>query len=106
MLKIAGQYVQPAEIEQALAGEPLVAEAVCVPVADRDGFDRLALFVTARGDASAAIAAARRACEAKLPRFKRPKWVLSIAEIPRTATGKVQRFRLKELLAREAGGSG
>ncbi|HEX5612936.1 MAG TPA: AMP-binding protein [Burkholderiales bacterium] len=106
MLKIAGQYVQPGEIEQALAAEPLVAEAVCVPVLDGDGFDRLALFVTARGDAAAAIAAAERACEAKLPRFKRPKWVLSVPEIPRTATGKVQRFRLKEILARELGGAG
>lgn len=104
MLKIAGQYVRPGEIEQALADEPLVAEAVCVPVLDGEGFDRLALFVTVRGDAAAAIAAAERACEAKLARFKRPKWVLSVPEIPRTATGKVQRFRLKEILARELGG--
>jgi len=106
MLKVAGQYVQPAEIEQALAGEPLVAEAACVPVLDADGFDRLALFVTPRGDSAAAIAAAERACEARLPRFKRPKWVRSVAEIPRTATGKVQRFLLKEIIARELGGKG
>jgi benzoate-CoA ligase len=72
-----------------------------VPVVDADGFDRLALFVAARGDPGAAIRAAEHACEMKLPRIKRPKWVRSIAEIPRTATGKVQRFRLRELLARE-----
>ena len=106
LLKVAGQYVQPAEIEQALAGEPLIGEVACVPVLDADGFDRLALFVTARGDVAAAIAAARQSCEAKLPRFKRPKWVLSVPEIPRTATGKVQRFRLKELMARELGTKG
>jgi 3-hydroxybenzoate/4-hydroxybenzoate---CoA ligase len=106
MLKIAGQYVQPAEIEQAVSGEPLIAEAACVPVVDADGFDRLALFVAAQEDPLAAIEAAQRACEAKLPRFKRPKWVRSIPEIPRTATGKIQRFRLRELIARELSAKG
>ena len=106
MLKIAGQYVQPGEIEQAVSGEPLIAEAACVPVMDADGFDRLVLFVTAQGDPAAAIEAAERACEAKLPRFKRPKWVRNVAEIPRTATGKVQRFRLRELIARELSAKG
>ena len=106
MLKIAGQYVQPGEIEQAVSGEPLIAEAACVPVIDADGFDRLALFVAAQGDSEAAIAAAERACEAKLPRFKRPKWVRSVTEIPRTATGKIQRFRLRELIARELSAKG
>ena len=106
LLKIAGQYVQPAEIEQAVAGEPLIAEAACVRVVDIDGFDRLALFVAAHGDPAAALEAAQRACEARLPRFKRPKWVRGVAEIPRTATGKVQRYRLSELLARELSGKG
>ena len=106
MVKIAGQYVQPGEVEEALAGEPLIGEAACVPVVDADGFDRLALFVAPRGEPAAAIAAAERACEAKLPRFKRPKWVRSVAEIPRTATGKVQRFRLREILQRELGSKG
>jgi benzoate-CoA ligase len=106
LLKIAGQYVLPGEIEQAVAGEPLIAEAACVRVVDTDGFDRLALFVAARGDSAAALEAAQRACEARLPRFKRPKWVRGVAEIPRTATGKVQRYRLSEMLARELSGKG
>jgi len=89
-----------------LAGEPLIGEAACVPVVDADGFDRLALFVAPRGEPAEAIAAAERACEAKLPRFKRPKWVRSIAEMPRTATGKVQRFKLREILQRELGSKG
>ena len=106
MLKIAGQYVQPGEIEHAVSGEPLIAEAACVPVVDADGFDRVVLFVAAKGNPAAAVQAAERACEAKLPRFKRPKWVRSIAEIPRTATGKVQRYRLRELIARELSAKG
>ena len=77
-----------------------------MPVVDADGFDRLVLFVAAQGDTAAAIEAAERACETKLPRFKRPKWVRSVAEIPRTATGKIQRYRLRELMARELSAKG
>jgi acyl-coenzyme A synthetase/AMP-(fatty) acid ligase len=36
-----------------------------------------------------------------LPRHKRPKWVRAVTELPRTATGKIQRFRLREILERE-----
>jgi acyl-coenzyme A synthetase/AMP-(fatty) acid ligase len=70
-------------------------------VTDGEGSERLALFVTAQGDAAQALAAAGRACEEKLPRFKRPKWIRGVAELPRTATGKIQRFKLRELLERE-----
>ena len=104
LLKVAGQWVQPGELEEAVLGLPSVAEAACVAVADSDGFERLALFVAARGvDAQTALAAAAAACEQKLPRHKRPKWILPVAELPRTATGKVQRFKLRELLAQEHG---
>jgi 4-hydroxybenzoate-CoA ligase len=73
-----------------------------VPVVDADGLERLALFVTARGaDPAAAQRAALEACERLLPRHKRPKWVRAVDELPRTATGKVQRFKLREILERE-----
>ena len=102
LVKVAGQWVQPGELEEAVQGLDSVAEAACVPVPDDDGFERLALFVAARGpDAQAAVAAAAAACEQKLPRHKRPKWILPVAELPRTATGKVQRFKLRELLERQ-----
>lgn len=104
LLKVAGQWVQPGELEEAVLGLPSVAEAACVAVPDHDGFERLALFVATRGvDAQTALAAAAAACEEKLPRHKRPKWILPVAELPRTATGKIQRFKLRELLAREHG---
>lgn len=102
LLKVAGQWVQPGELEEAVLGLASVAEAACVAAPDDDGFERLALFVAARGaDAPAALAAAAAACEQKLPRHKRPKWILPVAELPRTATGKVQRYKLRELLAQE-----
>ncbi len=99
LVKVAGQWVQPGDLEEAVLGLPAIAEAACVPVADVDGFERLALFVAPRGaDGQAAVAAAAAACEARLPRHQRPKWILPVAELPRTATGKVQRFKLRELL--------
>jgi benzoate-CoA ligase len=101
LLKIAGQWVQPGELEAVAAQQAAVAEAACVPVADADGLERLALFVTARNDPAAAQRAAQEACERLLPRHKRPKWVRAVDELPRTATGKVQRFKLREILARE-----
>jgi 3-hydroxybenzoate/4-hydroxybenzoate---CoA ligase len=104
LVKVAGQWVQPGELEELAGREAAVAEAACVPVVDADGLERLALFVTARDDAAEARRAAAEACERLLPRYKRPKWVRSVAELPRTATGKVQRYKLRELLERELAG--
>jgi benzoate-CoA ligase len=101
MVKVAGQWVQPGELEEAALAETSVAEAACVPVPDQDGLERLALFVAARGDEGEAARAAAEACERSLPRHKRPKWVRAVAELPRTATGKVQRYKLREILERE-----
>jgi benzoate-CoA ligase len=102
LMKVAGQWVQPSELEEAVNGLPAVAEAACVAVADAEGAERLALFVAARGvDAQSAVAAAAQACEQKLPRHKRPKWIVPVPELPRTATGKVQRFKLRELMLQQ-----
>jgi benzoate-CoA ligase len=103
LVKIAGQWVQPEELEEAVADQPAIAEVACVTVTDAEGFERLALFIASRGDAAQARAAAEQACARKLPRFKQPKWIRNVAELPRTATGKVQRFKLRELIERELG---
>lgn len=104
LVKVAGQWVQPAELEEIAGLQAAISEAACVPVPDSDGLERLALFVTTNGDAAAAQRAAIEACERLLPRHKRPKWVRAIGELPRTATGKVQRFKLREILERELSG--
>jgi acyl-coenzyme A synthetase/AMP-(fatty) acid ligase len=106
LVKIAGQWVHPAEIEEAVTPLGEVAEAVCVTAPDADGLDRLALFITARGDAGEAVRAATAACEEALPRHRRPKWIRAVPELPRTATGKVQRFKLRELLSGTAADRG
>ena len=102
LVKVAGQWVWPAELEEAALGAAAVAEAVCVPVPDGEGLQRLALFVTGKENAAHAAASA---CE-RLPRHKRPKWIRAVSELPRTATGKVQRFKLREILELELGGKG
>jgi acyl-coenzyme A synthetase/AMP-(fatty) acid ligase len=79
-----------------------VREAACVVVPDRDGFDRLALFVVPRDAPGAAATAAERRAAA-LPRHSRPKWIREVTELPRTATGKIQRFRLRAQLSAELG---
>ena len=99
LVKVAGQWVWPAELEEAALAAAAVAEAACVPVSDGEGLQRLALFVTARG-AEDPVHAAAGACE-RLPRHKRPKWIRTVAELPRTASGKVQRYKLREILERE-----
>jgi acyl-coenzyme A synthetase/AMP-(fatty) acid ligase len=98
LYKIAGQWVKPAELEEAVLADSRIREVACVVVPDADGFDRLALFVVGAEDGVAEIAAARLDA---LPRHARPKWVRAVAELPRTATGKVQRFRLREQLVAE-----
>lgn len=104
-IKVAGQWVQPGELEEVVLGSEAILEAACVPVVDADGFERLALFVAPRGDAATATGVAASACEEKLPRHKRPKWIRPVAELPRTATGKIQRFKLREMLEREIRGN-
>jgi len=100
LLRIAGQWVKPAEVEEAVLADQGLREAACVVVPDRDGFDRLALFVvSARPGEGKAIAETR--CEQDLPQYSRPKWICEVGELPRTPTGKVQRFRLRELLLAE-----
>lgn len=101
LLKVAGQWVKPAEIEQAASAVPGVTDVACVPFADANGLERVALFVCASGNAVAAADAVQQACERQLARHERPKLIRVLPELPRTATGKIQRFRLRELLARD-----
>jgi benzoate-CoA ligase len=103
LYKIAGQWVKPAELEEAVLADSRIREAACVVVPDADGFDRLALFVVGAEDGVAEIAAARLDA---LPRHARPKWVRAVPELPRTATGKVQRFRLRDQLVAELQSAG
>ncbi len=99
LYKVAGQWVKPAAVEEVVLGDAAIRDAACVVVEDSDGFERLALFVVPGAQGDDAIAAAQSRCDAQLPHHARPKWIRIIDDLPRTATGKVQRFRLREAFA-------
>jgi len=69
-------------------------------VPDADGFERLALYVVPSG-ADTNLDEVEAHARAGLPQHSWPKWVRTVDELPRTPTGKVQRFRLKEMLQAE-----
>ncbi len=103
LLKVAGQWVKPTEVEEAALADARIREAACVVVPDLDGYDRLALFVAGNGAAQGELAAIAAAKVAHLPRHSQPKWIREAAALPRTGTGKVQRFLLRDSLVAELG---
>jgi benzoate-CoA ligase len=99
MLKISGQWVSPAEIEDAVLAHGGVKDACAVGWPDADGLPRVALFVVPPQPNANEVALAenvRAALKAHLSPYKIPKWIKPVPEIPRTATGKAQRFVLRQ----------
>ncbi|HEV2303396.1 MAG TPA: benzoate-CoA ligase family protein [Stellaceae bacterium] len=99
MLKVSGQYVSPAEVEAVLLEHEGVLEAAIVGAADADGLVKAKAFVVPRpGTAGGTALAGAVIAHAKerLPAFKCPRWVEFLDELPKTATGKIQRFKLRE----------
>jgi benzoate-CoA ligase len=107
MLKVSGMYVSPAEVEAALIAHQSVLEAAVVGAPDQDGLIKPKAFVVAKPGARADDELARalqRHAETELAPFKCPRWIAFLDELPKTATGKIQRFKLRE--ARSDQGSG
>lgn len=99
MLKISGQWASPAEIEDLVLQLPGVADAAVVGVENAEGLMRLVLYAVPSnpGERPEAIAAALQdGLRDKLSVYKIPRDVRVVGEIPRTATGKVQRFKLRD----------
>jgi benzoate-CoA ligase family protein len=99
VLKVGGIWVSPTEVETRLLEHPAVAEAVVVGVPDADGLDKPVAYVVPRPGMSVDQEAIIAFCRAGLASFKRPRLVVEVDELPRTATGKIQRFRLRALAA-------
>ncbi len=96
LLKAGGIWVSPAEVEERLLQHPDVAEAAVVGVADSNELDKPVAFVVARPGAQLDGDQLVGWCREGLAAFKRPRAVVVVSELPKTATGKVQRFRLRE----------
>ncbi len=100
MLKVSGQYVSPFEVEGALQQHPAVLEAAVVGVDDESGLTRAKAYVVLKSDqtpSEALIDDIKASVKASLAPYKYPRIVVVVAELPKTATGKIQRFRLREL---------
>jgi acyl-coenzyme A synthetase/AMP-(fatty) acid ligase len=98
MLKVGGIWVSPFEVESALAAHPAVLEAAVVGWADGDGLIKPKAFVVLKdaGQAAEALAAELQAfVKARLAHYKFPRWIEFTRELPKTATGKIQRFKLR-----------
>jgi benzoate-CoA ligase family protein len=96
MIKAAGIWVSPAEVEGRLLEHADVLEAAVVAVPDGDGLDRPVAAVVLRAEATVSPVDLVEHCRAGLAHFKAPRAVLVVPSLPRTATGKLQRFRVRE----------
>jgi benzoate-CoA ligase family protein len=99
--KVAGLWVAPADVEAALLSHPAVVEAAVVGAEEkRTGLVKAFAFVVARDGAGSGLETAlARAVEERLAPHQRPRRVFVVPELPRTATGKVQRFVLRDWVA-------
>ena len=89
LINRGGEKISPREIDEALLTHPAVAEAVCFGVSDAKYGEEVAAAVVLRGAASEAELVAH--CRERLAAFKVPKTIHLVTQIPRTATGKIQR---------------
>ena len=100
MLKVSGQYVSPFEVESTLMQHTAVLESAVIGVDDESGLTRSKAFVVLKDPelASDSLADELKAfVKARLAPHKYPRQVDFVTELPKTATGKIQRFRLREL---------
>jgi benzoate-CoA ligase family protein len=94
MLRVGAQWVSPLEVESVLLSHPGVAECAVIGRADADGLLKVCAYVVLRG--ATPVSELDDLCAERLARHKRPRWTLPVGELPKTATGKIQRFRLRE----------
>jgi benzoate-CoA ligase len=98
MLKVSGMYVSPFEVEGVLQSHPDVLEAAVVGWPDDDRLIKPKAFVVLKAPDQASEAFARTLqdhCKQKLAAYKYPRWLEFRTELPKTATGKIQRFKLR-----------
>ena len=99
MLKVGGIYVSPVEVESALITHPAVLEAAVIGRADDEKLVKPQAYVVLKGGHAGTPALAeelRRHVKDRLAPYKYPRWIEFIDELPKTATGKIQRFKLRD----------
>jgi benzoate-CoA ligase len=98
MLKVSGIYVSPIEVESALITHPAVLEAAVIGKADEEELIKPVAYVVLKSGRQPSDALAeelRQHVKSQLAPYKYPRWIEFIDELPKTATGKIQRFKLR-----------
>ncbi|HET7419719.1 MAG TPA: benzoate-CoA ligase family protein [Candidatus Dormibacteraeota bacterium] len=98
MIKVSGLWVSPIEIESALLEHPAVAESAVVGL-EVDGFTKIKAFVITRPGATTGdvlVLELQEHCKSRLQRFQYPHMIEFVTELPKTVTGKIQRYKLRE----------
>ncbi len=96
MLKVSGIYVSPFEVEATLVQHPAVLEAAVIGTSDADGLTKTKAFVVLKDGAHADEAELKAFVKDRLAPYKYPRFIEFVAALPKTATGKIQRFKLRE----------
>ena len=97
MLKVSGMYVSPFEVESTLMQHPAVLEAAVIGKVDADGLTKSKAYVVLKPNHSASEAELKAFVKTLLAPYKYPRFIEFVTELPKTATGKIQRFRLRDL---------
>jgi benzoate-CoA ligase len=95
MLKVSGMYVSPFEVEATLAQHPAVLESAVIGKVDDEGLVKSKAFVVLRQDQQANEDELKAFVKDRLAPYKYPRYIEFVDELPKTATGKIQRFRLR-----------
>ncbi|HWM18612.1 MAG TPA: benzoate-CoA ligase family protein [Ilumatobacteraceae bacterium] len=98
MIKAGGIWVSPAEVESVLIEHPDVLEAAVVGDRDADGLETVVAFVVPRSGRTIDAASIEAHCRERMAAFKRPRRIVATDVLPKTATGKVQRYQLRHQL--------
>lgn len=102
LFKVNGRWLSPAEVESALIAHPAVREAAVIARDDESRLTKPMAYVVVDPSARASTALARELQDwvaQRIGAYKRPRWIEFLPELPKTATGKLQRFKLRELQA-------
>ena len=95
MIKVGGQWISPSEVEARLVENPLILEAAVVGREDEEGLMKLEAFVVPKTGQPVDEAALKTWVRSGLAGYKVPRWITLVTDLPKTATGKIQRFRLR-----------
>ena len=95
MLKVGGIYVSPFEVEASIMTHAHVLEAAVVGMADTDGLIKPKAFVVLKAGHTMTEDELKLHVKSQLAPYKYPRWVEFVTDLPKTATGKIQRFKLR-----------